>query len=66
MDIAFKSQSWQPTERNVWIIKFSIFNDDMEKFEYHISVEEAENATYSIDKECWEIGDINITLFKLY
>ncbi len=28
MDVAFKSQSWQPTERNGWIIKFSIFNDD--------------------------------------
>ena len=28
MDIAYKTQSWSPTERNGWIIKFSIFNDD--------------------------------------
>ncbi len=28
MDIAFIAQSWAPTERNGWIIKFSIFNDD--------------------------------------
>lgn len=28
MDIAFTAQSWGPTERNGWIIKFSIYNDD--------------------------------------
>ena len=28
MDIAFTAQSWAPTERNGWIIKFSIYNDD--------------------------------------
>lgn len=28
MDIAFTAKSWLPTERNGWIIKFSIFNDD--------------------------------------
>ena len=28
MDIAFTAQSWSPTERNGWIIKFSIYNDD--------------------------------------
>ena len=28
MDVAFTAQSWSPTERNGWIIKFSIYNDD--------------------------------------
>lgn len=28
MDIAYRTQSWTPTERNGWIIKFSIFNGD--------------------------------------
>lgn len=28
MAIAYTAQSWSPTERNGWIIKFSIFNDD--------------------------------------
>ena len=28
MDIAFTAQSWAPTERNGWIIKFSMFNDN--------------------------------------
>ena len=28
METAYTAQSWSPTERNGWIIKFSIYNDD--------------------------------------
>ena len=28
METAYTAQSWAPTERNGWIIKFSIYNDD--------------------------------------
>ncbi len=28
MDVAYRTQSWQPEDRNGWLIKFSIFNSD--------------------------------------
>jgi hypothetical protein len=28
MDVAYRTQSWQPVDRNGWLIKFCIFNGD--------------------------------------
>ncbi len=52
MDVAYRTQSWQPVSRNGWLIKFCIFNGD------HIML--IFTSTYTTQTIIREFSDENI------
>ena len=46
------------------LLEASLVDDDMDKYEYYISVNEAEEATYNFQQKCWKVGEFDICLIK--
>lgn len=46
------------------LLDASVVNDDMDKYEYYISVDEAEAASYDPNLKTWQVGEVDICLIK--
>ena len=46
------------------LLDVSVVDDDMEKYEYYVSITEAKEATYDPQQKCWKVGELDICLMK--